>query len=167
MPSCVLAQADSTAPQTNSLFAIHAQMSSSITVHSHSLLANNTQPSVSHISPYGDLCRCNLVSLLLIPPSAICAKQPHSCLLYPMGDYTSPPGSVVISQVTLLPPQSPPTMVSNLAYSSPAGAVHSCPVSVAGLLAVGTHCCLAVSNDEGLELDETDEDEELGESDKE
>ena len=29
---------------------------------------------------------------------------------------------------------------------------------------VGTHYCLAVGNDEGLELDETDEDEELGES---
>ena len=32
---------------------------------------------------------------------------------------------------------------------------------------VGTHYCLAVGNDEGLELDETDEDEELGKSDKE
>ena len=33
--------------------------------------------------------------------------------------------------------------------------------------AVGTHYCLAVGNDEGLELDETDEDEQLGESNKE
>ena len=32
---------------------------------------------------------------------------------------------------------------------------------------VGTHYCLAVGNDEGLELDETDEDEELCESDEE
>ena len=34
-------------------------------------------------------------------------------------------------------------------------------------MAVGTHYCLAVGNDKGLELDETDEDEELSESDKE
>ena len=34
-------------------------------------------------------------------------------------------------------------------------------------LCVGTHYCLAVGNDEGLELDETDEDKELCESDKE
>ena len=32
---------------------------------------------------------------------------------------------------------------------------------------VGTHYCLAVGNNEGLELDETDEDEELGESNEE
>ena len=32
---------------------------------------------------------------------------------------------------------------------------------------VGTHYCLAVGNNEGLELDETDEDEELGKSDEE
>ena len=32
---------------------------------------------------------------------------------------------------------------------------------------VGTHYCLAVGNDEGLELDETDEDEELGKVDEE
>ena len=32
---------------------------------------------------------------------------------------------------------------------------------------VGTHYCLAVGNDEGLELDEADEDEELCESDEE
>ena len=32
---------------------------------------------------------------------------------------------------------------------------------------VGTHYCLAVGNDKGLELDETDEDEELCESDEE
>ena len=34
-------------------------------------------------------------------------------------------------------------------------------------ITVGTHYCLAVGNDEGLELDETDEDEELGKSDEE
>ena len=34
-------------------------------------------------------------------------------------------------------------------------------------VSVGTHYCLAVGNDEGLELDEADEDEELGEGDKE
>ena len=38
-------------------------------------------------------------------------------------------------------------------------------VSVAAL--VGTHYCLAVGNDEGLELDETGEDEELREVDEE
>ena len=32
---------------------------------------------------------------------------------------------------------------------------------------VGTHYCLAVGNDEGLELDETDEDEELYKSNEE
>ena len=32
---------------------------------------------------------------------------------------------------------------------------------------VGTHYCLAVGNDEGLELDEADKDEELSESDEE
>ena len=32
---------------------------------------------------------------------------------------------------------------------------------------VGTHYCLAVGNDEGLELDEADKDEELGESNEE
>ena len=32
---------------------------------------------------------------------------------------------------------------------------------------VGTHYCSAVGNDEGLELDETDENEELSESDEE
>ena len=36
-----------------------------------------------------------------------------------------------------------------------------------GRLSVGTHYCLAVGNDEGLELDETGEDEELGEVDEE
>ena len=40
----------------------------------------------------------------------------------------------------------------------------TCSTSVAS---VGTHYCLAVGNDEGLELDEADEEEELGESDKE
>ena len=32
---------------------------------------------------------------------------------------------------------------------------------------VGTHYCLAVGNDKGLELDETDKDEELGKGDEE
>ena len=32
---------------------------------------------------------------------------------------------------------------------------------------VGTHYCSAVGNDEGLELDKTDKDEELGKGDKE
>ena len=32
---------------------------------------------------------------------------------------------------------------------------------------VGTHYCLAVGNNEGLELDEADKDEELSESDEE
>ena len=31
---------------------------------------------------------------------------------------------------------------------------------------VGTHYCLAVGNNKGLELDETDEDEELGKGDE-
>ena len=35
------------------------------------------------------------------------------------------------------------------------------------LCSVGTHYCLAVGNDEGLELDETDEDQELGEGNEE
>ena len=34
-------------------------------------------------------------------------------------------------------------------------------------MGVGTHYCLAVGNDEGLELDKADEDQELGEGDKE
>ena len=34
-------------------------------------------------------------------------------------------------------------------------------------VSVGTHYCLAVGNDEGLELDETDEDEELCKGDEE
>ena len=32
---------------------------------------------------------------------------------------------------------------------------------------VGTHYCLAVGNDEGLELDETDEEEEMCDGDEE
>ena len=133
MPSRVSAQAVSTAPQTNSSFAIHAQTSSSITVHSHSLPPNTPQPSVSRISSYGDLRRRDSVSPPFVPPSAIRAEQPRSRLPYPTGDYTSPPGSVVVGQVTLSPPQSPPTTVSNSASGSPAGAVRSRPVSVAGL----------------------------------
>ena len=34
-------------------------------------------------------------------------------------------------------------------------------------ISVGTHYCLAVGNDEGLELDETDEDEDVREGDEE
>ena len=36
-----------------------------------------------------------------------------------------------------------------------------------GIVHVGTHYCLAVGNDEGLELDETDKDKELGEGNEE
>jgi len=132
MPSRVSAQAVSTAPQTNSSFAIHAQTSSSITVHSHSLPPNTPQPSVSRISSYSDLRRRDSVSPPFVPPSAIRAEQPRSRLPYPTGDYASPPGSVVVGQVTLSSPQSPPT-TSNSASGSPAGAVRSRPVSVAGL----------------------------------
>jgi hypothetical protein len=132
MPTRVSAQAVSTAPQTNSSFAIHAQTSSSITVHSHSLPPNTPQPSVSRISSYSDLRRRDSVSPPFVPPSAVRAEQPRSRLPYPTGDYTSPPGSVVVGQVTLSPPQSPPTR-NNSASGSPAGAVRSRPVSVAGL----------------------------------
>ena len=38
---------------------------------------------------------------------------------------------------------------------------------IADYSSVGTHYCLAVGSDEGLELDEADEDKELGESDEE
>ena len=133
MPTRVSAQAVSTAPQTNSSFAIHAQTSSSITVHSHSLPPNTPQPSVSRISSYSDLRRRDSVSPPFVPHSAIRAEQPRSRLPYPTGDYTSPPGSVVVGQVTLSPPQSPPTTTTNSASGSPAGAVRSRPVSVAGL----------------------------------
>jgi hypothetical protein len=138
MPSRVSAQAVSTAPQTNSSFAIHAQTSSSITVHSHSVPPNTPQPSVSRISSYSDLRRRDSVSPPFIPPSAIRAEQPRSRLPYPTGDYTSPSGSVVVGQGALSPPQSPPT-TSNSGSASPAGAVtvagavRSRPVSVAGL----------------------------------
>ena len=138
MPSRVSAQAVSTAPQTNSSFAIHAQTSSSITVHSHSLPPNTPQASVSRISSYGDLRRRESISPPFIPPSAIRAEQPRSRLPYPTGDYTSPSGSVVVGQGALSPPQSPPT-TSKSGSASPAGAVvvagsvHSRPVSVAGL----------------------------------
>ncbi|KAH9997035.1 hypothetical protein BJV77DRAFT_985212, partial [Russula vinacea] len=106
MPSRVSAQAVSTAPQTNSSFAIHAQTSSSITVHSHSLPPNTPQASVSRISSYSDLRRRD--------------SQPRS-------------RSVVVAQGALSPPQSPPT--SNSASASPAGvgAVRPRPVSVAGI----------------------------------
>ena len=135
MPSRVSAQAVSTAPQTNSSFAIHAQTSSSITVHSHSLPPHTPQASVSRISSYSDLRRRDSVSPPFIPPSAIRAEQPRSRLPYPTGDYTSPSGSVV-GQGALSPPQSPPT-ASNSGSASPAGAgaiaLRSRPVSVAGL----------------------------------
>ena len=132
MPSRVSAQAVSTAPQTNSSFAIHAQTSSSITVHSHSL-PPNTPPSVSRISSYSDLRRRDSVSPPFIPPSAIRAEQPRSRLPYPSGDYASPPGSVTVAHGALSPPRSPPT--SSSASASPAGldAVLSRPTSVAGL----------------------------------
>ena len=136
MPSRVSAQAVSTAPQTNSSFAIHAQTSSSITVHSHSLPPHTPQASVSRMSSYSDLRRRDSVSPPFIPPSAIRAEQPRSRLPYPTGDYTSPSGSVVAGQGALSPPQSPPT-TSNSGSASPAaagvGAVRSRPVSVAGL----------------------------------
>ena len=132
MPSRVSAQAVSTAPQTNSSFAIHAQTSSSITVHSHSLPPNTPQASISHVPSYGDLRRRESVSPPFIPPSAIRAEQPRSRLPYPTGDYTSPPGSVAVSQGALSPPQSPPT-TSNSGSASPAGVVRSRPISVAGL----------------------------------
>jgi hypothetical protein len=135
MPSRVSAQAVSTAPQTNSSFAIHAQTSSSITVHSHSLPPHTPQASVSRMSSYSDLRRRDSISPPFIPPSAIRAEQPRSRLPYPTGDYTSPSGSVVAGQGALSPPQSPPT--SNTGSASPAGAgvgaVRSRPVSVAGL----------------------------------
>ncbi|KAI0293637.1 hypothetical protein B0F90DRAFT_1762074 [Multifurca ochricompacta] len=134
-PSRVSAQAVSTAPQTNSSFAIHAQTSSSITVHSHSLPPNTPtpQPSVSRMSSYGDLRRRDSVSPPFVPPSALRAEQPRSRLPYPTGDYTSPPGSVIVAQGALSPPQSPPT-TNNSASASPASAaVRSRPVSVAGL----------------------------------
>ena len=134
MPSRVSAQAVSTAPQTNSSFAIHAQTSSSITVHSHSLPPNTPQSSVSRMSSYSDLRRRESVSPPFIPPSAIRAEQPRSRLPYPTGDYTSPSGSTLVSQGALSPPQSPPT-TSNSGSASPAGAGagRSRPISVAGL----------------------------------
>ena len=39
------------------------------------------------------------------------------------------------------------------------------PPSSSSVTSVGTHYCLAVGNNEGLELDETDKDEELGKGD--
>jgi hypothetical protein len=71
----------STAPQTNSSFTIHAQPSSSITVHSYLLPPNTPQASVSRISSYGDLRRRESISPPFIPPSPIRAKQPRSRLL--------------------------------------------------------------------------------------
>ncbi|KAH9060243.1 hypothetical protein EDB87DRAFT_1790250, partial [Lactarius vividus] len=116
-PSRVSAQAVSTAPQTNSSFAIHAQTSSSITVHSHSIPPHTPQPSVP---PF-------------VPPSAIRAEQPRSRLPYPTGDYASPQGSVIVGQGAFSPPQSPPPLTSNSVSASPSGPPRSRPVSVAGL----------------------------------
>ncbi|KAI0251515.1 hypothetical protein BJV78DRAFT_1210251 [Lactifluus subvellereus] len=135
LPSRVSAQAVSTAPQTNSSFAIHAQTSSSITVHSHSLPPNTPQPTVSRVSSYSDLRRRDSVSPPFIPPSAIRAEQPRSRLPYPTGDYTSPSGSVV-AQGSLSPPRSPPTASTSTSVSPAAfaaAATRSHPVSVAGL----------------------------------
>ncbi len=120
MPLRVSTQAVSTAPQTNSSFAIHAQTSSAIAVHSRSLPPHTPQSSVSRISSYSDLRRRDSVSPPFILPSAIRAEQPRSHLPYPTGDYTSPSGSVVIGQSALSPPQSPPT-TSNSGSASPAG----------------------------------------------
>ncbi|KAF8265667.1 hypothetical protein EI94DRAFT_1685323 [Lactarius quietus] len=134
-PSRVSAQAVSTAPQTNSSFAIHAQTSSSITVHSHSIPPHTPQqPSVSRMSSQSDLRRRDSISPPFVPPSAIRAEQPRSRLPYPTGDYTSPQGSVVVGQSsTFSPPQSPPPLTSNSASASPSAAPRSRPVSVAGL----------------------------------
>lgn len=135
LPSRVSAQAVSTAPQTNSSFAIHAQTSSSITVHSHSIPPHTPQqPSVSRMSSQSDLRRRDSISPPFVPPSAIRAEQPRSRLPYPTGDYTSPQGSVILGQSgTFSPPQSPPPLTSNSASASPSGPPRSRPVSVAGL----------------------------------
>ena len=134
MPSRVSAQAVSTAPQTNSSFAIHAQTSSSITVHSHSIPPQTPQqPSVSRMSSQSDLRRRDSISPPFVPSSAIRAEQPRSRLPYPTGDYTSPQGSVVVGQGAFSPPQSPPPMTSNSASASPSGPPRSRTVSVAGL----------------------------------
>ena len=134
LPSRVSAQAVSTAPQTNSSFAIHAQTSSSITVHSHSIPPQTPQqPSVSRMSSQSDLRRRDSISPPFVPPSAIRAEQPRSRLPYPTGDYASPPSSVILGQGAFSPPQSPPPMTSNSASASPSGPSRSRPVSVAGL----------------------------------
>ncbi|KAH9029601.1 hypothetical protein EDB85DRAFT_1965939 [Lactarius pseudohatsudake] len=130
-PSRVSAQAVSTAPQTNSSFAIHAQTSSSITVHSHSIPPHTPQPSVSRMSSQSDLRRRDSISPPFVPPSAIRAEQPRSRLPYPTGDYSSPQGSVIVGAFS--PPQSPPPLTSNSVSASPSGPLRSRPVSVAGL----------------------------------
>jgi hypothetical protein len=132
LPSRVSAQAVSTAPQTNSSFAIHAQTSSSITVHSHSLPPNTPQPSVSPASSYSDLRRRESLSPPFVPSSAVRAEPPRSRLPYPTGDYTSPRGSAVVTQSSISPPQSPPT-ASTSASASPAAAARPRLVSVTGL----------------------------------
>ena len=132
-PSRVSAQAVSTAPQTNSSFAIHAQTSSSITVHSHSIPPHTPQPSVSRMSSQSDLRRRDSISPPFVPPSAIRPEQPRSRLPYPTGDYASPQGSVILGQGAFSPPQSPPPLTSNSVTASPSGPPRSRPVSVAGL----------------------------------
>jgi hypothetical protein len=133
LPSRVSAQAVSTAPQTNSSFAIHAQTSSSITVHSHSLPPNTPPSSVSRMSSYSDLRRRDSVSPPFIPSSAIRGEQPRSRLPYPTGDYTSPPGSVVVAHGAISPPHSPPTANTSASASPATAPPRSRPVSVAGL----------------------------------
>jgi hypothetical protein len=151
MPSRVSAQAVSTAPQTNSSFAIHAQTSSSITVHSHSIPPQTPQqPSVSRMSSQSDLRRRDSISPPFVPPSAIRAEQPRSRLPYPTGDYTSPQGSVIVGQGAFSPPQSPPPMTSNSASASPSAPPRSRPVSVAGLPAPSPPLPSAQSAPSGL-----------------
>jgi hypothetical protein len=132
LPSRVSAQAVSTAPQTNSSFAIHAQTSSSITVHSHSLPPNTPQSSVSPASSYTDLRRRESLSPPFVPSSAVRAEPPRSRLPYPTGDYTSPRSSVTLAQSSISPPQTPPT-ASTSASVSPAAAARPRLVPVPGL----------------------------------
>src|SRR5712691_10581763 len=86
LPSRVSAQAVSTAPDR----ATHAQTSSSITIHSHSLSRHTPQVSVSRNSSYGGLRRRESVS-------------PHLSL---------PPRSAPNNH-DLSPPQSPPTTTNS------------------------------------------------------
>ncbi|KAI0262620.1 hypothetical protein BC834DRAFT_890979 [Gloeopeniophorella convolvens] len=93
------------------------------------------QSSVSCISSYSDLCRRDSVSPPFLPPTVLRAETPRSHLPYPAGDYTSPPGSVIVAPGgALSPPQSPPSISAS---TSPSGGGGSSgrprPVSVAGL----------------------------------